>query len=436
MFWAVMVIGFILICAALYTIIPDLFLHRLGFGSWKRQYSPGVALTFDDGPDPMITPRLLEVLKRRKLSVTFFVIAEKAAKYPELIRQMVKEGHQIGVHSLSHHYAWFTSPWKTAREWTESVRILEQLMDKKITWMRPPWGTFNLVTWLWLKRHNMRAVLWNAEGHDWEARRSPEDINARILKKVNEGSIVVLHDSGGESGAPENTLRALELIADKIPQQLKLPFVPLEFPDWSLGRRLTFRLWEKWEHHYAKQHHVERVDDTNIFRLEKTIYEGPELYSEEGTLLAQKGDTVAEIHIDNIRLQAKGRDAQKTALKAMRKALISFPDLARYIANNPGYSNIKVFIGETLLYRGVKGFGFTVQDLPDTWKSKGIAWLQRTIMLIYHPEGKERQNGRLGNKTKLVWISREKLLSYAASGITFGNKAVNEGQTLHSKTNG
>lgn len=131
MFWAVMVIGFILICAALYTIIPDLFLHRLGFGSWKRQYSPGVALTFDDGPDPMITPRLLEVLKRRKLSVTFFVIAEKAAKYPELIRQMVKEGHQIGVHSLSHHYAWFTSPWKTAREWTESVRILEQLMDKK-----------------------------------------------------------------------------------------------------------------------------------------------------------------------------------------------------------------------------------------------------------------------------------------------------------------
>jgi peptidoglycan-N-acetylglucosamine deacetylase len=415
--WGTFLLGLILIGVALYTVVPDFFLHRLGIGSWKRQFSSGVALTFDDGPDPKITPRLLAALKRRNISGTFFVVADKALNYPELIHQIVEEGHQIGVHSLTHRYAWFMTPWKTAREWTESVRALEQLSGKTITWMRPPWGTFNLITWLWLKKHHMRAVLWNAEGHDWEARRTPEEIVARIISKVNEGSIIVLHDSGGEAGAPENTLAAIELLCERINRDLKLPFVPLEFPAWPMRKRLIFRVWEKWEHYYAQKHHVERVDATNIFRLEKTIYDGPNIYDEEGLLLAKRGDPVAEIHMDNIRLQAQGHDIQKTALKALRQARTSMPDLARYVANNPAYSNIKVFVAQTLLYRGVKGFGFHIQELPETWKTRGVAWLQMMIMRIYHPAGKDRQNDRMGNKTKLVWISRGGLLSYASSEI-------------------
>lgn len=396
---------------SIYTVIPDLFLHRLGIGSWKRQFGPGVTLTFDDGPDPAFTPRILEVLKKYHVRSTFFVVAEKAKKYPELIQQIKGEGHQIGVHSLNHQYAWFSSPWKTSREWTESIRILEQLTDNKITWMRPPWGTFNLMTWWWLKQHKMRAVLWNAEGHDWEVRRSPEEITERILKRVNEGAIVVLHDSGGEFGARENSILALERLCVRIVQELKLPLVPLEFPDWKVGQRLAFRTWEKWEHYYAKRHHVERIDATNIFRLEKSTYDGPNLYAEDGKLLAKKGDTVAEIHLDNIRLQAKGRNMQKTALKAMRQIRESLPGLARYVQEDPTYDNIKVFVAQTLLYRGVKGFGFNVQELPNTRKGRGIAWLQKMIMRVYHPAGKNRKNIRLGNKTMLVWISREKLVA-------------------------
>ncbi|KUO78941.1 MAG: polysaccharide deacetylase [Desulfosporosinus sp. BRH_c37] len=418
MSWVYVLLFCALVGIASYTVIPDFFLHRLGLGSWKRQFSPGVALTLDDGPDPIVTPRVLEVLKRQNISATFFVVAEKAKMYPELIRQMQAEGHQIGVHSLTHRYAWFSSPWKTAREWTESVHLLEQLTANKITWMRPPWGTFNLMTWRWLKKHKMRAVLWNVEGHDWESRRSPEQITARILSKVNEGAIIVLHDSGGESGAPENTLIALEQLADRIVQGLKLPFVPLEFPNWSCGQRLLFRGWETWEHYYAKRHRVERIDATNIFRLEKTVYEGPNLFAEDGKLLAEKGDSVAEIHLDNIRLQAKGLDTQKTAIRALHQARTSLPDLARYVANAPSYANINVFLAETLLYRGVKGFGFTVQELPDTLNSRGIAWLQKMIMRVYHPIGKNRQNERLGNKTRLVWISREGLLAHATSMVS------------------
>ena len=81
------------------------------------------------------------------------------------------------------------------------------------------------------------------------------------------------------------------------------------------------------------------------------------------------------------------------------------------VAEDPTYDNIKVFVAQTLLHRGVKGFGFTVQDLPDTRKGRGIAWLQKMIMRVYHPAGKNRKNERLGNKTMLVWISRERLVA-------------------------
>jgi len=411
MSWEYMVMSVVVGGVALYTVIPDLFLHRLGIGSWKRQYSPGVALTFDDGPDPAFTPRILDVLKRHHVCATFFVVAEKAKRYPDLIHQIKDEGHQIGVHSLNHRYAWFTSPWKTSREWTESVRILETLTEDKITWMRPPWGTFNLMTWCWLKRNKMRAVLWNAEGHDWKVRCSPAEITERIMKGTNEGTIVVLHDSGGEPGTSENSILALEKLCEQIVHEQKLPLVPLEFPDWKVRRRLKFRAWEKWEHYYTRRHCVERIDATNIFRLEKTMYEGPNLYDGARNLVAKRGDPVVEIHLDNIRLQAHGQDIQKTALKVMRQTRESLPVLARYVEDHPMYDNIKVFVAQTLLHRGVKGFGFHVQGLPDSLKGRGVAWLQKMIMYVYHPAGKKRKKGKLGNKPMLVWISREELLT-------------------------
>jgi len=411
MSWGFVLLSVVLAGVALYTVIPDLFLHRLGIGSWRRQFGPGVALTFDDGPDPEYTPQILKVLEKYHVCATFFMVAEKAKKYPGLVQQVKDGGHLIGVHSLNHKYAWFTSPWRTSREWTESVRILEQLSEREITLMRPPWGTFNLMTWWWLKQHKMRAVLWNAEGHDWEARRSPEEITERILGSINEGTIVVMHDSGGELGARENSLIALEQLCVRIVHELKLPLVSLEFPVWKLGRRLIFRAWEKWEHYYARSHGVERIDATNIFRLEKSTYDGPNLYGDDGKLLAAAGDTVGEIHLDNIRMQAKGQDIQKTALKVMHQIRESFPGLAQYVAEDPTYDSIKVFVSQTLLHRGVKAFGFTVQDLPETWRGRGIAWLQKMIMRVYHPAGKNRKNDRLGNKTMLVWISRDKLVA-------------------------
>ncbi|MEN6460144.1 MAG: polysaccharide deacetylase family protein [Syntrophomonas sp.] len=225
--------GFILIIVviAIYTIIPDLLLHYMGIGTHKRQYSSGVAITFDDGPNPEITPQILDILARYNIPATFFVVGENAACHPELIRLILNRGHQIGLHSQHHRYAWFISPWRTWREWEEGLAILERITGKNISYVRPPWGTFNLVTWIWIKVRKKTAVLWNAEGHDWQVRRTPKQITERILKKTKAGSIILLHDAGGEDGAPLNTLRALEILCCKIINEKKLPLIKLDFPE-------------------------------------------------------------------------------------------------------------------------------------------------------------------------------------------------------------
>lgn len=411
--WGYDIFGLIVLVVAFYTVIPDFFLHRLGLGSWKRQYTDGVALTFDDGPDPVYTGRILEILHRYQVKATFFVVVEKALRYPEMIERIKAEGHHLGVHSFHHRYAWFVPPRRTWKEWDQSIRLLENLTGEEINWIRPPWGTFNLITWLWLRRRKKQAILWNVEGHDWLVKRSAEQITERILAKANEGSIIVLHDSGGDSGAPEHSLKALEILCQRITTEKKLPLRALEFPAWSRLKRIEFFFWEMWEHFFAKLYHIERIDATNILRLAKTRYNGPDLWAEDGSgrLLAKKGDIVAEIHLDSIRLQAKGQDMQKIGVQAMRKAIGSFPVLARYIAESPEYRDIQVFMGLTLLSRGVKGFGFSVTEVPGNWFSYLVGLIQRAVMGVYHPAGKKGMSHKLETQPKLVWISREKLLN-------------------------
>lgn len=411
--WGLVPFGLMLSALVLYTVVPDFFLHRLGVGSWKRQFTAGVALTFDDGPDPEFTPQILAVLRRHGVKATFFVVADKAARFPELIKAIRAEGHTIGLHSQRHRHAWLQSPLATWREWDRCRTTVEGITGEPVQWMRPPWGTFNLITWCWIVRRHKRAVLWNVEGHDWQGRRQPAGIAARITRKVQEGSIILLHDSGGEAGAPKNSVAAVDLLCRAIREERKLPIVPLEFTNWSLGRRAFFRIWEKWEKFYARRNRVTRIDDRNILRLAKSVYHGPDLPGGDGQILAGRGDIVGEIHIDSIRLQTGCTDSRRIGLQAMRLAKESMPDLARFVAQSPEYRNIRVFLGLTLINRGVKRFGFEVQEIDPGWFERWVGYLQKIALRVYHPAGRARVKeggSRLGEAPKIVWISRERLL--------------------------
>lgn len=407
--WMGYVAPAVIILWAVYTVIPDFFLHRLGIGSRKRQYTPGVAITFDDGPDPETTEKILDILEEHNAAAAFFITGENALRFPDLVREICRRGHRVGAHSRHHRYAWFRSPVATWRDWEECLSIIENLTGETVPWVRPPWGTFNLVTWLWIKFRKKQAVLWNVEGHDWQCRQSPEKITARVLEKIREGAIIVLHDAGGEKGATENTVKALPDICRRIAEEKKLPLVRLEFPQWPLWRRIIFVAWEKWEQFFARIYHVERINSTNFLRLSITDYHGPELFEEDGGLLARSGDKVGEIHFDSARLQGKENNVQKVAIRALRMAKASLPELAVYVAEKPEYKEIKVFLGLTLINRGVKGLGFQVQDMPKTGFTTAIGLLQKVIKWVYNPSSRTAA-GRLSHEQpKLVWISKRQL---------------------------
>ncbi|HEX3032535.1 MAG TPA: polysaccharide deacetylase family protein, partial [Bacillota bacterium] len=249
-----------------------------------------------------------------------------------------------------------------------------------------------------------RAVLWDAEGHDWELKQTPEQIAARILNRVSAGSIVVLHDAGQLICPPPHTAEALRIICTRILQEKKLPLVALEFPDWPAWRCVIFALWEKWETLFARINQIERISAHNFIRLSKSVYSGPDLYSSEGRLLAKTGDQVGEIHFDNGRVQDLDEDVQRSALRVLNKAKAAFPEFALYVAESPHYQDIKVFYGLTMIHRGARGMGFHVQDVPIKGAHRGAHLLHIIIMWIYNPARKNK------GETKMVWISRQELL--------------------------
>lgn len=393
----------------IYLFLPEIMLHILGIGSWKRQYSPGVSITFDDGPDPQYTPRLLTILAQQNIQACFFLTGEKAQKYPYIVKMIQKEGHLIGSHGYRHKHAWLMSPYQTWENWKKGMEVLQNITGCEPEYIRPPWGGFNLSLYCWSIANHKKIIGWNAKGKDWKGNRLSSKIISAILQKTSEGTIILLHDSGGEPGAPNNTLSCLEDLIQKIRNVYKLPIVPLQLPDWPLTRRISFCLWEKWEHLYAKINHISRIDDQNLFRLSLSSYRGPDLFNEKGILLATKGDQIGEIHFDNIRFQSVGLDLQKAGIRALKQVRLSLPTLARYIAIHPDFKNVKVYIGITMLNKGAKGLGFNVQDYP-YHNGRFIGLLQKMLVHIYHPAGNKRKTVSLGTKPKLVWISREKLI--------------------------
>ncbi|NOV03904.1 polysaccharide deacetylase family protein [Paenibacillus planticolens] len=194
----------ILIVLLVYTILPTLMVRSMGrFGVYGRgKRTNGIALTFDDGPDPEYTPQLLDLLQTFQIKSTFFVLGSKAEKYPELIVRMHKEGHLIGIHNYEHWANALMTPKKVRRQLDDSVTAIENIIGVKPVYYRPPWGIINIFDLLLLKR--FRLVLWSLMVRDWSSRGGKERIKYRLQKNLKHTDIIVLHDSGQTFGADHN----------------------------------------------------------------------------------------------------------------------------------------------------------------------------------------------------------------------------------------
>ncbi len=185
------VIGWLLITAyGVYAIRSDWFLIS------RHVTAPGtVALTFDDGPDPETTPLVLAILREKQVKATFFLIGEKAASHPDLVRQIVREGHSIGNHSFGHWIGMggYRFP-KLKRDLERCSSVLEEITAVKVRLFRPPFGVTTPRYARALKQLNLESIGWSLRSYDTVIR-DPEQLSGRLRKQLVSGSIVLLHDN-------------------------------------------------------------------------------------------------------------------------------------------------------------------------------------------------------------------------------------------------
>jgi peptidoglycan/xylan/chitin deacetylase (PgdA/CDA1 family) len=209
----------ILTVLVVYSLIPNLLVRCLRL--WAIRRGPErreLALTFDDGPDPRYTGRLLDALRAADIRATFFVIGRKALENPELIRRMRAEGHQVEVHGWTHSFVPLLPPWRTIRQFRATAAALEREFGLHTRFYRPTWGACNLVTLLTLfPRH--RLVTWSIMVGDWRVQ-GEERLLQRILRRLHPGAVLVLHDSdetfGAERKAPEQVIALIPRLAERV----------------------------------------------------------------------------------------------------------------------------------------------------------------------------------------------------------------------------
>ncbi|MFB7115820.1 bifunctional polysaccharide deacetylase/glycosyltransferase family 2 protein [Streptomyces sp. NPDC056291] len=163
-----------------------------------------VALTFDDGPDPVWTPRILEVLRRNHVHATFFILGTQAVAHPELVRRIVADGHQIGIHAFTHPDLARLAPWQRSLELRETQLAVAGAAGVTTALLRPPYSSENDAlddaAWSVLKQANVTGyvtVLTTQDAEDWQ-RPGVERIIARATPRGHAGQIVLMHDAGGD----------------------------------------------------------------------------------------------------------------------------------------------------------------------------------------------------------------------------------------------
>lgn len=175
-----------------------------------------VAFTFDDGPDPVMTPAVLELLARRGARATFFVVGSRAAAHPELVRRIVAEGHAVGSHTYAHaHVFHFLSPSRMRREVEDGMAAVEAITARRPRLFRPPQGLRTPLLRDALAPLEVRCVTWTERGLDGIGRTATAIVR-RLERHVRPGAILTLHDGAGLGGTLDRrpTLDALGTLLD------------------------------------------------------------------------------------------------------------------------------------------------------------------------------------------------------------------------------
>ena len=182
-----------------------------------------MAVTFDDGPHPDGTPAVLDALDALSWRATFFLLGSQVRKHPDLADEIVRRGHEVGVHGDEHRYLIARTPIDASRDLHRVTETVAELIGRKPIWWRPPYGVLSGPALIAARRLGLRPVLWSAWGRDWRAAATPQSVVDDIcVGAAAHGGLdratVLLHDSDVTSapGSWRTTVAALPLLAGRL----------------------------------------------------------------------------------------------------------------------------------------------------------------------------------------------------------------------------
>lgn len=174
-----------------------------------------VAITIDDGPDPAVTPAVLDILEQFRATAIFFCVGERVLAHPELAREIVRRGHAIENHSLHHFYRFsILGPWAMAREVTGGLDAIEAVVGRRPSLFRAPAGFRNPFLEPILATQGLRLMSWTRRGFD-TVENDPDRVRQRLLRNLSAGDILLLHD-----GSAARTQGGVPVILEVLPALL------------------------------------------------------------------------------------------------------------------------------------------------------------------------------------------------------------------------
>lgn len=179
-----------------------------------------VALTFDDGPYPPYTQKLLAVLEEKQVKATFFMVGNNAAKNPEVVTLVTSKGHEVALHAEEHKDFLKLNEQELVGNILRGKKLLEELTGKPVKYLRPPHGFRDWAVMEAASNAGLKVVNWSVIPRDW-TNPGAQEIVDRVCKNVTPGAIVLLHDGDApaQTASREQTVEATALIIDELRKQ-------------------------------------------------------------------------------------------------------------------------------------------------------------------------------------------------------------------------
>ena len=191
--------------------------HALTLGCRWRGERAGrnIALTFDDGPDPESTPRVLDILAAHRVTASFFLVGERVTRHPALVRRIAEGGHDLANHSWSHRSLWLARPRRTVDEVGRGHAAIAQATGAEPRFFRPPWGLTNLALFPVLRGLGTPCVFWPVQTEGQRAASAALQVE-RARRRARPGAILDLHDADGVRGAGARLVEALPAMIESL----------------------------------------------------------------------------------------------------------------------------------------------------------------------------------------------------------------------------